>query len=47
MAMCGFGYKDPSVGSLHKWSLKTVLSLHGASMQCSSAIYSLDLASIA
>jgi len=20
MAVCGFGYKNPSVGSLHKWS---------------------------
>jgi len=39
MAVFGFGCINPSVGSLHKWSWKTVISPHRASMQCSSAIY--------
>jgi len=39
MAVCGFGCKNPSVGSLHKWSWKTVISPHRASMQCSSVIH--------
>jgi len=30
---------SPSVGSLHKWSWKTIISPHRASMQCSSVIY--------
>jgi len=46
MAMCGFGCKNPSVGSLHKWSWKTDISLHRASMQCSSTVYLLELVSI-
>jgi len=42
-----FGCKNPSVGSLHKWSWKPVILPHRASMKCSSAIYLLELASIA
>jgi len=30
MAVCEFGFKNPSVGSLHKWSWKTVISPHRA-----------------
>jgi len=26
MTVCGFGCKNPSVGSLHKWSWRTVTS---------------------
>jgi len=39
MAVCGFGCKNPSVGSLHKWSWKTVILPHRASMQYLSVIY--------
>jgi len=39
MAVCGFSCKILSVGSLCKWSWKTVISPHRASMQCSSVIY--------
>ena len=39
MVVCGFGCRNPSVGSLHKCFWKAVISPHRASMQCSSMIY--------
>ena len=38
MAVCGFGRKNPSVGSVYKWCWKKVITPHRASMQCSSVI---------